>query len=262
MLQATTVLPLVPSVPPLSRASKAHSWLRHLTSSPTLPKCVYQVLSSQLHIQRTNPIITHRKRNEDKNNHLLSTYHTSHCCKHFTCTDSLRGRYNPWEGTERCSRVQWPVWHIPDHRRTAINLGKETSSSSSQMSPLVRSGENLSISPSRNAPHLLPPHPTGGALTNVTGQTLSFIGPHFTSNEVTWWVSHMHYLKTMPFINWGNWGSDAKWSLTHHLLRLKWYVSEWLRPRSGSSSQMTRLRKWKPPLWGSLDSQTWRQRSG
>lgn len=72
----------------------------------------------------------------------------------------------------------------PGDNRAAINLGKETASSSTQMSPLVQSGENSAQLPTEECVLAPSSCPTGG-LTTVTTQTLPRTGPHSTSNEVT-----------------------------------------------------------------------------
>lgn len=141
-----------------------------------------QVSSSQLHIQGSNPIIIHRNSNGDTNNHLPSTYRARHCSKHFTCIDSLRGRYNPRE--ERKTQ-QGSVTCQTHTRQQGCNEPRQ--GNVLLLNPNVATGpEWREPCPSPHEGMRLPlsSHLTGG-LRAVTGQTLLFLGPRFTSKEVT-----------------------------------------------------------------------------
>lgn len=93
---AAPVLRLASSARPPSSSWKARGQPRRLTSSPTLLKRVDQVLSSQLHMQQSNPTaITCNSSRLKRTTVSRALNHGRPCSKHFTCTDSLRGRYCP-----------------------------------------------------------------------------------------------------------------------------------------------------------------------
>ena len=185
MFSAALVLPLVPSAPPPPSSSQAHSWLCHWPHHASLRNDSTEARPLGHTFKGPTQLIINSNNGDGENNHVESTNHVGHGCTRFTYTDSLRGRHYPHEDTKTREGSVTCLTHARRYEGLQLTSARELCPPRPKCRRWSTVERALPGSPSRNAFHLLPPRPTGGSLTNVTGQTLAFIGPHFTSDAVT-----------------------------------------------------------------------------